>query len=66
MMSANIFWTLRLAPPCLGPLRDAIDAAVAEYVSVPDEVTTCVVNVELLPPPCSAWIIRHVSRIYTT
>ena len=24
-----------------------------EYVSVPDEDTTCVVKVELLPPPCS-------------
>ena len=25
----------------------------AEYVSVPEDVTTCVVKVELLPPPCS-------------
>ena len=31
-----------LAPPCLGPLRDDIAAAIAEYVSDPDDVTTLV------------------------
>ena len=36
----NICCTFRLAPPCRGPLSDAIDAATAEYVSVPEEVTT--------------------------
>ena len=54
IISANIRCTFKLAPPCLGPLSDAIEAAIAEYVSVPEDVTTCVVNVELLPPPCSA------------
>ena len=29
-------------------------AEIAEYVSVEEEVTTLVVKVELLPPPCSA------------
>ena len=29
--------------------------------SVPEEVTTWVVNVELLPPPCSIWRIRAIS-----
>ena len=33
--------------------KEDIAAAIAEYVSVPAEVTTRVVNVELLPPPCS-------------
>ena len=42
------------APPCFGPLREPKEAATAEYVSVPDDVTTWLVNVELLPPPCSA------------
>lgn len=28
-----------------------MEAAIAEYVSVPEEAT-CVVKVELLPPPC--------------
>ena len=37
-----------------GKSRQAMAAAMAEYVSVPADVTTCVVNVELLPPPCSA------------
>ena len=52
-LSSNIFTTLILAPPCLGPLRDPSAAAIAEYVSVPEDDTRCVVNVELLPPPCS-------------
>ena len=43
--------TLMLAPPCLGPFKEPRAAAMAEYVSVPEEVTTWVVKVELLPPP---------------
>ena len=42
------------APPCFGPFNEQRAAAIAEYVSVPEDDTTCVVNVELLPPPCSA------------
>ena len=42
-----------LAPPCFLPFSDDIAAAIAEYVSEPEEVTTLVVKVELLPPPCS-------------
>ena len=53
-MSSNMRMTLMFAPPCLGPLREARAAAIQEYVSVPEEVTTWVVKVELLPPPCSA------------
>ena len=34
-----------MAPPCLGPFNDASDDTTAEYVSVPEDVTTCVVNV---------------------
>ena len=30
---------------------DHLEAAIEEYVSVPEEVTTCVVKVELFPPP---------------
>ena len=37
-------------------------AAIAEYVSVPEEDTTCVVKVELFPPPCSAWRTRARSN----
>ena len=43
-----------LAPPCFGPFREPREAAIAEYVSVPDDVTTWLVKVELFPPPCSA------------
>ena len=28
------------APPCLGPFREQSAAAIAAYVSVPDDVTT--------------------------
>ena len=35
-------------------LGSRCDGGFAEYVSVPEDVTTRVVNVELLPPPCSA------------
>ena len=46
--------TMEFAPPCKGPLREPIEAETEEYVSVPVEETTCEVNVELFPPPCSA------------
>ena len=46
-------WRNLLHPPCFGPFSEPSAAAIAEYVSVPDDETTCVVNVELLPPPCS-------------
>ena len=55
--------TLMLAPPCLGPFREAMAAAMVEYVSVPEEVTTWVVNVELLPPPWSMCSTSAISRI---
>ena len=42
-------------------LVSALQAATEEYVSVPEEVTTCVVKVELFPPPCSACSTRQVS-----
>ena len=42
------------APPCLGPFSEPMAAAIVAYVSVPDDDTRCVVNDELLPPPCSA------------
>ena len=42
------------APPCLGPFKEPNEAATTEYVSVPELDTTCVVKVELFPPPCSA------------
>ena len=52
-ISSNILTTLRLAPPCLGPFKEPMAAAITEYVSDPEEETSLVVNVELLPPPCS-------------
>ena len=32
------------APPCFGPFKEPSAAAIAEYVSVPEEETTCVVK----------------------
>ncbi len=55
--------TFRFAPPWRGPLSEPSDAAIAEYVSVPVDDTTCVVNDELLPPPCSACSTSVMSRI---
>ncbi len=46
--------TFMFAPPWRGPLSEPSDAAITEYVSAPLDDTTCVVKVELLPPPCSA------------
>jgi hypothetical protein len=54
------------APPCFGPFKEPSAAAIAEYVSVPEEETTCVVKVELLPPPCSMWRTRARSRIFAS
>ena len=54
--------TIRLAPPCFFPFKEDIAAAIAEYVSEPLDVTTLVVNVELLPPPCSICNIRAISK----
>ena len=34
-------------------ISDESAAAITEYVSDPEDVTTWVVNVELFPPPCS-------------
>ena len=58
--------TLMLAPPCFGPFRDDIAAAIVEYVSEPEDETTLVVNVELLPPPCSIWSIRAASSTFAS
>ena len=61
--SSIMLITAMLAPPCLGPLSEPTAAAIAEYVSVPVDEIRCVVNDELLPPPCSAWSIMQMSRI---
>ena len=54
--------TFRFAPPCFGPLREDMAAAMTAYVSDPDDVVTRVVKVELLPPPCSMCRTRARSR----
>ena len=41
-------------------------AAIAEYVSVPEDVTTCIVKDELLPPPCSACRMSAISRTFAS
>ena len=55
-----------LAPPCFGPFKEPMAAEIAAYVSVPEEESTRVVKVELLPPPCSAWIIISRSRSFAS
>ena len=42
--------TALLAPPCLGPLSDAIDAQIIEYKSVSVDDTTVPTNALLFPP----------------
>ncbi len=37
-----------------------------EYESDPEEATTLAVNAELLPPPCSIWSVRAMSRTSTS
>ena len=51
---ASTWW---FAPPCFQPFSEPMAPAYVEYGSVSAEVSTRVVNVELLPPPCSA--CRH-------
>ena len=62
LMSSTISMTLRLAPPCFGPFREDMAAAMTAYVSDPDDVVTLVVKVELFPPPCSMCRTRARSR----
>ena len=47
------FYDFDVGTAVVRPFREPSAAAIAEYVSVPEEETTCVVKVELLPPPCS-------------
>ena len=61
-----ISMTLRSPPPLSGPLSEQSAAATVAYVSEPDDVTTRVVNVELLPPPCSMWRTRARSRTFAS
>ncbi len=65
-MFSSICITFMLAPPCLGPLREPSEAEMEEYVSVPVEVARWVVKVEALPPPWSAWRVRHTSRTFAS
>ena len=55
---------LRMLRPdtCFFPFNDDIAAAITEYVSEPEDVTTLVVNVELLPQPCSICSSNAISR----
>ena len=47
-------------------MSDDMAAAMVEYVSDPDDVTTRVVKVELLPPPCSMCRISAVSSTFAS
>ena len=55
-----------LAPPCLKPFKEPTAAPMAEYISVPALVSTRVVKVELLPPPCSAWSTMSKSSSFAS
>ena len=54
--------TASFAPPCSGPLREAIAAVVAEWMSASVEATTRAVNVDafIVWSACST---RHMSRV---
>ena len=66
LMSLNISTTIILAPPWRGPFKEDRAAAIVEYVSEPDDVTTLVVKVELFPPPCSIWRTNARSKTFAS
>ena len=64
-ISRSMAMTSSLAPPCSGPFRAPIAEATTVYGSARVEAVTSPQNVEAFIV-CSAWRIRHTSRMSAT